>query len=314
MTETANEQGDPRQDFGFGIHEIGVHGSVLEQTRALVDETVKPTLGQVELRDGETAHVLLEHDGFSVIDPDGFNDYRAKPLFYSGTAELGDLDSLIAYTNRHKDDCSVVFADDDRKAPTFTSVLDYHSAGGPASGGQRFGRHQARHALPLSDEWKAWADLNSEPITMPNFARFLEDHIIDVMPPGMIELSEAQEKFVAALGGSGRIADPAKLMELATGLRIYEEAQVSQATNLQSGEGELILTSTHSDGQGGKLLIGELYQIVVRLRYRKTGAGIVFVYELWRDALVFDHAFNEAVQRVREETSLTVYRGTRGNS
>jgi hypothetical protein len=116
-------------------------------------------------------------------------------------------------------------------------------------------------------------------------------------------------------------------MELATGLRIYEEAQVSQATNLQSGEGELILTSTHSDGQGGKLLIpsmfviaipvfqhGELYQIVVRLRYRKTGAGIVFVYELWRDALVFDHAFNEAVQRVREETSLTVYRGTRGNS
>jgi hypothetical protein len=44
------------------------------------------------------------------------------------------------------------------------------------------------------------------------------------------------------------------------------------------------------------------------------GSGIVFIYELWRDDRVFDHAFDEALTRVREETSLTVYRGTRGNS
>jgi hypothetical protein len=73
-----------------------------------------------------------------------------------------------------------VFADDNRKAPSITAVLDYHKRGGPDDGGQRFGRHQARHLLPLSDEWKAWAELNGEAITMPNFARFLEDHIVDV--------------------------------------------------------------------------------------------------------------------------------------
>lgn len=161
---------------------------------------------------------------------------------------------------------------------------------------------------------------------MPNFARFLEDHIVDVLSPGMIELSPAQEQFVEALGGRGRIADPARLMELATGLRVYEEAQVSQVTNLQSGEGELVLSSQHGDGQGGKLNIpsmfviaipvfqhGERYQILVRLRYRKV-SGIVFIYELWRDDMVFDHAFNEGVERVRDETKLTVYRGSRGNS
>lgn len=314
------------------IAETG-EGSLLEQTRILAESALRPDLLRVEVANGvDGVPVELGRDSegnttLTVHGPDEFDAYRGKPLFRSGTALLGSLDSLIDYTNRFKGPCSVVFADDDRKTPSITTVFDYHSEGAANEGGQAFGRHQARHMLPLSDEWKAWADLNGEAITMPNFARFLEDHIVDVLPPGLIELSEAQQKFVSALGGNGRIADPAKLMELATGMRVFEEAEVEQATTLQSGEGQLVVRSRHTDGQGGTLIVpsmfviaipvfrhGEPYQLLARLRYRKTSGGIVFVYELWRDDGVFDHAFDEAAKRIREETSAVVFRGSRGDS
>jgi hypothetical protein len=172
-------------------------GSLLKIAIAAAEERTRSKLmlaRGVQNAVEDVAVELSPNGGVSIIDADAFDSYRDKPLFVSGTAQLGDLASLILYANRHKDSDSVVFASDDRKAPAITAVLDYAKQGGPADGGQRFGRHQATHLLPLSDEWKAWADLNGETITMPNFARFLEDHIIDVLPPGMIELSEAQEQ------------------------------------------------------------------------------------------------------------------------
>jgi hypothetical protein len=56
---------------------------------------------------------------------------------------------------------------------------------------------------------------------------------------------------------------------------------------------------------------GELYQILVRLRYRKQAGGVVFFYELWRDDRVFDHAFDEAAERLSGATSLPLFRGRR---
>jgi hypothetical protein len=342
MADETEEQGpgpgtgsgnDPRQPF-VAFHRPGIletgEGSLLEHTRSLVDVSLKPTVAQLDIGNGEAALIELGREGddtkFSVLPPSDFDAYRKNPLYRRGTAELGSLDSLIEYTNRFKDSDSVVFADDERKSPSITTVLDYHPHGGPDAGA-RFGRHQARHMLPLSDEWRAWAELNGEAITMSNFARFLEDHIVDVMPPGMIELSEAQDKFVQTLGGTGRIADPAKLMELATGMRVFEEAEVTQATRIQTGESQLVVKNKHVDEQGVELIVpsmfviaipvfrhGEPYQLLVRLRYRKTGQGIVFVYELWRDDRVFDHAFDEAAQRLQDETSLLVLRGKRGDS
>jgi uncharacterized protein YfdQ (DUF2303 family) len=254
-----------------------------------------------------------------VINPGEFDAYRSIPLYREGIANLSDLKSFVEYTNTFKEDGSAVFADDERTAPSIVTVFDYHR---PGDGGQRFGRHRATHAMPLSDEWQAWHAYNGKSLTMQNFARFLEDHIVDVLPSGLIQLSAEQERFVDALGGVDRIAEPAKLMELATGLRIFEAGEVAQATNLQSGEGEIVMRSQHNDASGGKLVVpsmfviavpvfksGPSYQIIVRLRYRKDG-GITFIYELWRDDLVFDHAFNEAVETVREGTSLATYRGT----
>lgn len=54
---------------------------------------------------------------------------------------------------------------------------------------------------------------------------------------------------------------------------------------------------------------GPFYRIAARLRYRKNGGKIVFWYDLWRTDRTFDHAFSEAVERVKVETDLPVFIG-----
>jgi uncharacterized protein YfdQ (DUF2303 family) len=306
----------------YPLNEAFVEGSVIEQTVKLVDEYTKPTIERVALEGGETALVQLSNDeGVTVLDPDLFDDWRNAPLSVRGKATLLDLDSLIQHIERFKQGgVSIVFADNNRSKPSFTAIYDYRTIDAPS-----FGRHSAQFDVPLSDEWKAWKANDSESLSMPTFARFLEDHIIDVMPAGMINLTGEQQQFVDSLGGNKRIADPAKLIELSTGLQVFEEGEVSQATKLQSGESQITVTNRHTDGAGAELRIpsmfviaipvftnGPVYQMLVRLRYRKTNQGIVFFYEMWRTDRVFDHAFDEAVKRVGDETGLPVLLGREG--
>jgi len=249
-----------------------------------------------------------------------FDQYRTNPLRRAGTATMLSLDSLIDHVNRFKDADTVVFADDSRSAPSMTAVLDYHRAG--ASGDPRFGKHRSLYAFPLSDEWKAWSKANAEVMSMADFAAFLEERIIDVLfvEPGE-DLPEDVQRMLDALG-SGAVASPNKLMELARGLQINESAVVQEAVNLQSGEATIRFQAEHTDQNGAPLKVpsifligipvfnnGPLYRLAARLRYRKNAGKIVFWYDLWRTDRTFDHAFTEAVQRVKIETELPVLIG-----
>jgi hypothetical protein len=161
-------RGDTHHVIGVDhtIRETG-EGSLLEQTIQLVEERNRAQL--VPIEDVANAiEVPLSQLGpngeFSVIDQGAFDSYRSKPLYRSGTAQLGSVGSLIDYTNRYKGSGTVLFADDNRAAPSITTVFDYHEQGRADGDGQRFGRHRATHSLPLSDEWKAWQSFNGKPI------------------------------------------------------------------------------------------------------------------------------------------------------
>jgi hypothetical protein len=261
-------------------------------------------------------------EGYRVISANSFDTYRERPVRRKGTAHLLSLDSLIEHSNRFSDSDSVIFADDDRKAPSITTVLDYHRA--QADGDPRFGVHRNHFAFPLSDEWQAWTKSNSVVMKMAQFAEFLEDRIIDVLHliPGEDDLSEELKKFISAGGGEAIIATPQKLFELARGLKVNEEAVVQEAVTLASGEGQVRFEVSHRDGAGAPLRVPSLfliaipvfrndmlYRLAARLRYRKTAEGIVFWYDLWRADRTFDHAFKEACERVRVETELPLFYG-----
>lgn len=301
-------------------------GDILAQVRADHDEAMKPDLVTVtEPGTGIDKVAYVTRDGVFPIPQSFFDEERDAPRFRRGTASLTSLDSFIAHVNRFGDGDSVVFACDNRDAPKLTAVLDYHRADAEGEHGDyRHGKHRTSFAFPLSDEWKAWNKANAKVMKMAEFALFLEDRIGDIALAGD-EFPEALERFVNVNGGTEAIADYAALVELSRGLKVYENAQVEEATNLASGEGHIRFSVEHETRTrtGGTLKVptmffiaipifnkGAIYRIAARLRYRKTVEGVVFWFDLYRADKAFDHAFDEAVQRVDAETPATVLFGS----
>ncbi|WP_313534365.1 DUF2303 family protein [Sphingomonas sp.] len=298
-------------------------GEFVQHVRTLVEDYVKADVYPVK-DPASDVEALVVQSGNSVtpLDPKIFDPYRAAPRFRHGTAVMLSLDSLIAHVNRFKDTDSVVFANDDRVKPSLTAVLDYHRDGAEAD--PRFGKHRSIFEFPLSDEWKAWAQANDEKMTMAEFAAFLENRIIDVLYliPGEDTLPEDLQRLVDTLGGPETIATPNKLMELARGLQVNDEAIVQEAVNLSSGEGVVRFQARHTDEHGAPLKVpslfliaipvfrnGPLYRLAARLRYRAAQGRLTFWFELWRTDRTFDHAFSESLERVRVETALPVFVG-----
>lgn len=298
-------------------------GDLVQDVRSLVEDYVKAEVITVlDPSTGVCALAVRSGNSVNAIDPKIFEPYRDAPRFRHGTAKMLSLDSLIDHVNRFKDADSVVFADDNRTDPSLTAVLDYHRVGAEAD--PRFGKHRSTFSFPLSDEWQAWAEANDGKMTMAEFAAFLENRIIDVLylVPGEDTLPEDLQRLVDTLGGPDTIATPNKLMELARGLQVNDEAIVQEAVNLSTGEGVVRFQARHTDEHGAPLKVpslfliaipvfrnGPLYRLAARLRYRATQGRLTFWFELWRTDRTFDHAFSESLERVRVETQLPVLLG-----
>jgi uncharacterized protein YfdQ (DUF2303 family) len=322
-TTTENAMDERPPIFGPIIHlhtPEAPRGDAISQALESAGEFLKPDVITVEAPDGTLALAYVDADGFHLVPDKDLDQYRDNPRHRSGNAVMLDLNSFIAHVIRHAKPSTVIFADNNRAAPKLTAVIDYNGEG--ADGQARFGRHRTKHDFPLSDEWKAWNKANAEPMKMVEFARFLEDHIIDVLPAGLVNVTEATGRYIDILGGRDKIADPGRLMDIANNLSINEASIVKQVNNLSSGETQVEFQNEHNDSAGQKIKLptmfvvgipvfngGQGYQIIARLRYRKNGPEIVFWYELWRTDLVFDDAFDGAVERVRVETSQPVLIG-----
>lgn len=253
------------------------------------------------------------------------DEYRTAPERRAGTARVQDLASFTALANRFKDADSVIFADRNHQEPSLTAVLDYHRAGPAAEDRARFGDHRIVYMFPLSEAWKEWRNHDGEKMGQADFSTFLEDRIIDVLPPpGGGDLGDARFPGIDAFSRhvTASWASPATLVELARGLSIRVGSRVKDVRNLASGEAQMAFESEHHDESGAPLRIPQLfligipvfdagpsYRIVARLRYRVTSAGIVWFYDLWRPDLALRHAFDEACETVRTETGLPLVYG-----
>ena len=246
-----------------------------------------------------------------------YDEYRLKPASRKGTAKLGDLASLVAHINRFKDADSVVFSDPDRARPTITAVLDYHRAG--STGDPRFGVHRSHYAFPMSDEWKAWTGASGAEMSQSSFAEFIEAHIVDVVEYSPEFKSAAM--FAEKCGIT--FATPAQVMEISRGLSVNVEGKLAASVNLQNGVKQIQFTESHTGENGaplkvpGAFLVGipvfraeARYQVCVRLRYRKQGASLAWIMDLWRHDEVFDAAIDDACDKVETATGLPLLVGT----
>lgn len=302
-------------------NESGIRGSIIEKTHAFLKEQMQPTIMMLNEPDTMvTALGIVTRNGLDIISPDQFDDHRLFPRRRAGTAVLSDLPSFNNHVNRFKDADSAVFACNDRSKPSLTGVLNYHRAG--ATSDPRFGDHRALFNFPLSDEWQAWTAFNGKELPMIGFARFLEDHIVDVTPLSNIALGEQATNFAQILGGREKIADAATLMSMALNMQVFEQSNTASANNLATGEIRADFETIYNDSNGAKLNVPSMFvisipvfkgeppsQILARLRFRKEGAKIIFFYELWRTDIVFDEAFDQALNKVAMETGVPIYLG-----
>jgi hypothetical protein len=295
-------------------------GSVAE-VRQLVEDYVQPVVREIE-EPGTGLKLLaaVSKAGVNVIHADAWDEVREGPRARRGVARFTSIDSLIDHTKRFADADSVLYAVDDRSAPSISAILDYYVAG--ANGAPRWGRHRGHYSFVLSDEWKIWNKANASWFGMAEFQHFLEDRLPDVLTliGGEDELSEAGQVYVNALKTD--VATQQQLFELSRGLDVHSDETVKQHAKLTSGEAQIVFSTEHKTSDGKPLRVpgvfligipvfknGPVYRIIARLRYRVKEGEIKFQYELWAADRSFDDAFQQACARVVAETELPIFFG-----
>jgi hypothetical protein len=301
--------------------------------RFIAEQERKPIIVPISGGSAASGGVLLVPDGYQAEDLKKHLDaFRLRPALRSGTTVLHDLDSFIAWTMRHKDDGSMVFADDaSMTQASLTAIIDHDESGADApEHTARFGRHRATYAFPLSREWKEWmAACTPQGLGAVEFAQFFERRIGDVMPPPYsidgsgTEVFESQDpeirKLVTTLGK--KFATVADLVKLTRGIEINVGAKATQRIDRDTGEHQIEFAE--ENGQGverikppNAFLIaipvlhnGAVLLIAVHLRYRAGGGKVTWFLELHQPERVFEEVFTQALAAVAEKTALVPLRG-----
>lgn len=269
--------------------------------------------------DGMSAPVALVPSGKSIVSlKKYFDEYRERPERKAGTSMIESIDSFKDIVNRFRDTNSALFAHANTTSLSIQAVFDYHEE--TPIGEAQFCKHRARYDFPLSREWKAWTAASGKVFTQAEFACFIEDHIIDIMPgPYTWDIdndAEAEiQRIVKTLGGE--IATPQKMMELSRGLQVNVSSAVAQAITLASGEANVSFTETHDKVKVPTIFMLTIpvfqnevaYKILARLRYRVAEGKVVWFYELYRTDRALEHAFHEACEGCATATTLPLFYG-----
>lgn len=245
---------------------------------------------------------------------DMFERFRLHPERKRGTAEAQTFESFCALTNRHATPDSAIFADCDWKAPSFSTVIDYHEAA--PLGRADWGQHRIRYDFPLSEEWKAWTGMNGQKMKQDEFAWFLEDRVAELSSPTEHERITLEAQFQTAL------ATPAQVVELSRGLSVHVDTRVKASTTLQTGEGQISWEESHNGADGKPLRVpglfmlnvapffmGEPVRVPVRLRYRPAGQALTWFYQIYRPDLAITEHVRHCLADARAETGLPTYEG-----
>lgn len=128
-----------------------------------------------------------------------------KPSRVAGRVVVETEDSLVAYVRDFKTTGTRLFAN--ISANVIVAVLDYHEGRtdavadmGTGSGSLEdqpdyvsapdFGTHVAKLALPYSEQWETWSDMDTRMVSQVEFARFLLENMADVESPDGATLLE----------------------------------------------------------------------------------------------------------------------------
>lgn len=314
-------------------------GDLTSLVRHVAMDARRPKLQPLRLNDSDSRDtVLVVPTGYEVksVKP-LLDEYRTRPQLRAGTTELHDLASFIAWTNRHKDVGSVIYASNGSE-PKLVAVIDHddsgpeigHLEGEGESGSARFMRHRGLYKFPMSREWQEWMAVHRKPLGTAQFAEFLERRIGDVVPPPyVVDDVTGETRFASAdpeirklaemLGK--KFASATDLAKLMRGIEINIDSKAVSRIDRDTGEHHI--EYAEANGQGvdrvkppNAFLIaipvldnGQPFLIAVHLRYRPSSGTINWTMELHQPERVFEEVFKAALEEVLSETGLAPLRG-----
>lgn len=220
-----------------------------------------------------------------------------QPFRIRAKVELNDAASFIAYINKHKLEETALYGSMGDK-PVFVGVIDDNAAGVAA-----WREHKATYACPLSHEWDTWNSSlhNGKAKTQVEFARFVEDNLLDIVEPSAAEVLAVS-----------RTLEAKKAVSFSSGVRLDNgdvQFLYNEETKGTAGKGTIDVPERFTIAipvfEGG-----DKYAIDARLRYRISDTGQLSMwYELERPHKVIEHATKEVWKAIAEGTSLTIING-----
>jgi uncharacterized protein YfdQ (DUF2303 family) len=244
--------------------------------------------------------------GVETIDLDQ-DKYRPIPRRKTGTVQVEDLGSFLAYWKKHADDGSEIYVNVARH--TITAVLDASTISQP-----RWGEHRAVLALKTTDRWNDWTRYDRKDLTQREFAEFIEDHLDDIREPDAATMLEIASTFQA----QSKVRFTSNV-RLSTGQRTLSW---EETTSAQAGEGGKLTVPTEFKITVAPFDFSEVYGITARFRYRMNGGELIVQYLLNDPAAVIRDAVLDVVTQIEralspewtegseEPPSFTVLRGT----
>jgi uncharacterized protein YfdQ (DUF2303 family) len=224
-------------------------------------------------------------------------DTLLNPLRTRATVAINAADSFIAYINKHKTDATSLYGSMGDK-PSFIAVIDDHV---PAVAAWR--EHKATYACPLSPEWLTWTNPlhNAKAKTQVDFARFIEDNLLDIVDPSAAEVLAVS-----------RTLEAKKSVSFSSGVRLDNgdvQFTFNEETKGTAGKGTIDIPERFGIAipvfEGG-----DKYRIDARLRYRiNDGGQLSMWYELERPHKVIEHATKEVWKAIAEGTGLPIING-----
>ncbi|MFE4647700.1 DUF2303 family protein [Streptomyces sp. NPDC056707] len=156
-------------------------------TQAVID--IAQRAGQPKALEPGHVYAFAVGDRLQQVDLTG-PEHTGKPPRKSGTTVVRDVDSFLAYFDKHADENTEVYADFERR--TITAILDAHTATDA-----RWGGHRLTLALRTTPAWDAWMGMDNSLVTQAKFAEFIEDNLVDLVEPTAATMLELAESFEA---------------------------------------------------------------------------------------------------------------------
>jgi uncharacterized protein YfdQ (DUF2303 family) len=264
---------------------------------------------------GRALSAPIEKEGmlpFSILR----NDYKVenlehlleRPTHIKETVTVYDVPSFVTYYNDFHDANSRIFFDPrgNGKVPGLCAILDYHQTKGADDlPDARWNHHKLRYGFRPTRQWEAWGVLDRKDQAQADFARFLEDNLLDIVDP---------------TGG--------EMLQIATTFQAKKDVDFSSAVHLDNGTVQFKYAETISGGstKAGDFVVPAVftiaippfegaapYKINVRFRYKIGEKGLVLRYELINPQKYVEDAANEVVAKIEANlVHAVVLRGSTG--